>query len=353
MNPFKTITPITSRLGWLHTADHCAAEPQKASAKRPERAAESADDRAARRALDVRASEPKKKQTLLEWADEIAQRSGVMEYLVSERGGCTCFISAPCRACCDPITEDEAADLLNQFGDHDDPHSADSDLINAIPGAIAYAAEKVGPDGVSKFFEGYIGCDAAQVGADATVCQAYKSYDAVDITPIKQASNDAAARASGDAHVGIKQLPITAAGATGDGITDDTDAFKRCAKAKPKLVEGVVYRWADGRFETMYKAEFGVVLCAEPGKLLWHQAASDIESLVSWIKTGELIPDTPQPDAEGWIAHTPGPCPVAGDVRVRVRFLTGHESLSVYAAGSKPEWFRDGIITHYRIVSAA
>lgn len=28
--------------------------------------------------------------------------------LVEHRGGCTCFISPPCNACCEPMTEDEA-----------------------------------------------------------------------------------------------------------------------------------------------------------------------------------------------------------------------------------------------------
>ena len=31
--------------------------------------------------------------------------------LINLRGGCTCFLSPPCSACCEPLTEDEAGRL--------------------------------------------------------------------------------------------------------------------------------------------------------------------------------------------------------------------------------------------------
>ncbi len=37
--------------------------------------------------------------------------------LIALRGGCSCHISPPCRACCDPLTVDEAINL----GIYEDP----------------------------------------------------------------------------------------------------------------------------------------------------------------------------------------------------------------------------------------
>lgn len=43
--------------------------------------------------------------------------------LIRLRGGCSCHISPPCNACCDPLTIDEAIDL----GIYEDPQSPPAD----------------------------------------------------------------------------------------------------------------------------------------------------------------------------------------------------------------------------------
>lgn len=58
-------------------------------------------------------------------------------------------------------------------------------------------------------------------------------------------------------------------------------------------------------------------------------------------------------ESGGWIAHTPGPCPVADDVLVQVRYRCGVEtSFAVYACLLKWHDMGGSTITHYRIVSA-
>lgn len=36
---------------------------------------------------------------------------GQLRRLIELRGGCRCWMSAPCSACCDPITDEEAEEL--------------------------------------------------------------------------------------------------------------------------------------------------------------------------------------------------------------------------------------------------
>ena len=43
--------------------------------------------------------------------------SSFHEELIKLRGGCTCFISAPCSNCFNPVTDDEVDDLL-EIADH-------------------------------------------------------------------------------------------------------------------------------------------------------------------------------------------------------------------------------------------
>jgi hypothetical protein len=55
-----------------------------------------------------------------------------------------------------------------------------------------------------------------------------------------------------------------------------------------------------------------------------------------------------QPDQDGWIKHTTGKQPVADDVLVRVKL--GEDSFDVDRADGWGGYWKNGRITHYRIV---
>jgi hypothetical protein len=44
-------------------------------------------------------------------AERVCNDEGMYARLREHRGGCTCFISPPCGACCNPLTQDEAEAL--------------------------------------------------------------------------------------------------------------------------------------------------------------------------------------------------------------------------------------------------
>lgn len=94
----------------------------------PVRVRLSEDAQAARRILDVPPKRAAQKKSLLDRANELlwdADEGGLYVRLVEMRGGCRCFISPPCKACSDPITEDEALILLDE--EEDAPPQADAD----------------------------------------------------------------------------------------------------------------------------------------------------------------------------------------------------------------------------------
>lgn len=63
----------------------------------------------------------------------------------------------------------------------------------------------------------------------------------------------------------------------------------------------------------------------------------------AWVKTADR-----EPDADGWIAHTPGPCPVAGGRIVSIKLASGVVKTSECIPGA--DGWRSGWITHYRVV---
>lgn len=55
--------------------------------------------------------------------------TAVLMKLLDMRGGCTCFISPPCRACAEPITDDEFDELLEAFPEELAPPPVDFSAI--------------------------------------------------------------------------------------------------------------------------------------------------------------------------------------------------------------------------------
>lgn len=68
--------------------------------------------------------------------------------LIDMRGGCRCFISPPCHACCDPLTAHEAQDLDLIEGSENSsplPSTQGKKIAPALPPEV-HAVPRIGTD---------------------------------------------------------------------------------------------------------------------------------------------------------------------------------------------------------------
>ena len=132
----------------------------------------------------------------------------------------------------------------------------------------------------------------------------------------------------------------------------EADAGQGRMTKRGEQVSGLKYR-PDGAL--------GGVIHTTLGKMMdmWGADGRSLTRMPGFDLVADWPDADPLPDADGWVKHTPGPCPVAEETEVQVRGPELHsewKNVASYFSPSKyspSDWWKDGTITHYRIVRPA